>query len=306
MAQCWWTYTHLLTYSLTYDLQYDIFNIGKLGLVSAIGDLPLLGVFAYVFEDVRKSGPDYEKFEDAVISLAIAACVLHMMAYASRGVIFVLTSGLRRKNEGSFYSYLPNFGDGLTSLVGLVQFFVVILLIVTFDAGSHDGLTKQEDQQHMHNCVRVLAITLGINMLCNFMAVCSFLNHWVFSHEQLTDRPFASGLVVCLGVFDVSFLDLLSNDEQHDKDVKYAATSTHACDPTSTLSLRPLHLACNHMHLACNPTHLSLRPHAPQVRRHDHRPLDTARAQSTRADRHHHGYQGRPQRPHPNPSPPKC
>ena len=246
--------THLLTYSLTYALQYDIFNIGKLGLVSAIGDLPLLGVFAYVFEDVRKSGPDYEKFEDAVISLAIAACVLHMMAYASRGVIFVLTSGLRRKNEGSFYSYLPNFGDGLTSLVGLVQFFVVILLIVTFDAGSHDGLTKPEDQQHMHNCVRVLAITLGINMLCNFMAVCSFLNHWAFSHEQLTDRPFASGLVVCLGVFDVSFLDLLSNDEQTDKDVKYAATSTHACDPTSTLSLRP--------HAP------SLQPHAPNLQPH--------------------------------------
>ena len=92
----------MLTFSLTYFYrQNDVFNIGKLGLVSAIGDLPLLGVFAYVFEDVRKSGPDYEKFEDAVISLAIAACVLHMIVYASRGVVFTLTSGLRRKNEGN-------------------------------------------------------------------------------------------------------------------------------------------------------------------------------------------------------------
>ena len=72
----------------------------------------------------------------------------------------------------------------------------------------------------MHNCVRVLMVTLGINMLCNFLATCSFLNHWEFSHEQLTDRPFASALVVILCVFDVSLLDLLSNDEQHDKDVK--------------------------------------------------------------------------------------
>lgn len=263
----------MLTFSLTYFYrQNDVFNIGKLGLVSAIGDLPLLGVFAYVFEDVRKSGPDYEKFEDAVISLAIAACVLHMIVYASRGVVFTLTSGLRRKNEGSLYSYLPKFGDGLTSLVGLVQFFVVILLIVTFDAGSHDGLTKQEDQEHMHNCVRVLAITLGINMLCNFMAVCSFLNHWAFSHEQLTERPFASGLVVCLGAFDVSFLDLLSNDEQTDKDVKYAATrtqacnpmgaqacnltSTHGCNPTSTHAYDLTHPAYGPMHPACGLTHL--------------------------------------------------
>ena len=72
----------------------------------------------------------------------------------------------------------------------------------------------------MHNCVRVLMVTLGINMLCNFLATCSFLNHWEFSHEQLTDRPFASALVVILCVFDVSLLDLLSNDEQTDKDVK--------------------------------------------------------------------------------------
>ena len=39
------------------DRQHDVCNIGKLGLVSAIGDVPLLGVFAYVFEDVRQSGP---------------------------------------------------------------------------------------------------------------------------------------------------------------------------------------------------------------------------------------------------------
>ena len=108
------------------DRQHDVFNIGKLGLVSAIGDVPLLGVFAYVFEDVRQSGSDrglvaYEDFEDAVLGLAISACVLHMAVYAARGVVFTLASGLRRKNEGSLYSYLPKFGDGLTSLVGLVQ-----------------------------------------------------------------------------------------------------------------------------------------------------------------------------------------
>ena len=69
--------------------------------------------------------------------------------------------------------------------------------------------------------------------------VCSFLNHWVFSHEHLTNRPFASGLVVCLGVFDVSFLDLLSNDEQTDKDVKCVATSTPCLQPHEHPSLRP-------------------------------------------------------------------
>ena len=75
---------------------------------------------------MRQSGSDrglvtYEDFEDAVLALAISACVLHMAVYAARGVVFTLASGLRRKNEGSLYSYLPKFGDGLTSLVGLVQ-----------------------------------------------------------------------------------------------------------------------------------------------------------------------------------------
>ena len=136
-----------------------------------------MATFCYVFENVRKPCGNFPRpecadrpinattghltqlaaevraYQDPVLGLAIFAIVLHIVIYLSRGVVFVFCSGLRRRNEGAFYTYLPKFGDGLTSVVGVVQFLLMGLLAVVYEAGSHNGDTSGEHRDHMRNCI---------------------------------------------------------------------------------------------------------------------------------------------------------
>lgn len=59
-------------------------------------------------------------------------------------------------------------------------------------------------------------ILLGIcvaYVLCNLRLAVSFLNHWRFSHANLSDYSFSSTFVVLLSALDASALNLIAQDD---------------------------------------------------------------------------------------------
>jgi len=236
------------------DRRDDVFNISKLGLWAAFFDIPLLSCMVATYENLRKpcavpqaraecefqamnettgqpiAFPHEAGYIDPLLGFSIFVYSVHIIVYASRGIVVTVCARLRRKNEGGFYSYLPNFGDGLTCCVGVIQYLMMGVLVAIYDQGSkykgpdggiYGNGMSEEDQDHCFHAMRFLLFTMGISLITNMALSISFLNHYTFSHDQLTNNPFASGMVFACSLVDGGLLDLLSNDPQTDKDIKY-------------------------------------------------------------------------------------
>lgn len=206
--------------ALVADRRVDVFALRKLGAMTACCmDIPLLIVFS---ANMDWSWRNHGGYRDPFQALAIVVTAIHAAIYLARGIVVMVCGSLRKKSERRIH--LPDLRDVLTIIVSFIQLILFAALIAVYEEGGrHSRGLVEEERATLFNATCAASAFLAIYVLANVGASVSFLNHYRFSHSNLTDYSFSSAFVCVAAAIDGQMLSMLSQDDVATREVKRAA-----------------------------------------------------------------------------------
>jgi len=204
--------------------------------------------FFFIFFNLLTGDGSSESF----VLLFTTFTFLHNCFYCIRAAIVAITRALRRPSD--LKTYFWSVGDYALLALAFIQFVLLCLLglcclqgkakgekcRVPFEPGSggvFDDFNRTQSV-YEHECEPImpkdqtnamtgyflwLAFFIVVYMAANQCSAYSFLNHFRFSHQWISDHPFKSTLVVILGTFDAEWLNGLAQEQNIRMEVKRTA-----------------------------------------------------------------------------------
>ncbi|KAL1507730.1 hypothetical protein AB1Y20_007343 [Prymnesium parvum] len=230
----------------------DMEHFMQLGAVSAITtNIPLFFIF---FDLLVTKGGTREPF----VILMTMFTLLHSCFYCIRAGIILITKNLRRPSN--LKTFFLGQGDYALLLVAAVQLVLVLMLSICCIQGSSKGkacvepfepgsgglfddfnrtrsiyeaecetLLPPETTSALSWYFFLIIFFVAIYGFSNLFASISFLNHFRFSHQWISDHPFTSTCLVTLGIVDAQWLNGLAQEQNIRLEVKRTAMFTSLC-----------------------------------------------------------------------------
>ena len=222
---CTYSAIHPEALRMLADRRVDVFALRKLGVLPALLlDIPIV---VQCMRFLAQYGWNFFVFVAAISSFA------HALIFLARALVVAITGDLRRKpyvpdvNMGDAPFSRMSLGDVATLLVSLFHLFLICCLIGLYNHGWFFGPFMGFPDGAAGACqlayYAVLIIVFSL-IFANLCTAASFLNHWEYSHETISDHSYISAVVFLLCGFDVGWLNLLSTDAIAVREVKRTAS----------------------------------------------------------------------------------
>ena len=201
------------------DRRKDVMTFRKMGIVPVFTTgMPLAITLGELW------GKHIEGTE--LIGFTVTVVSMHGFYFLFRSLAVMLTDRLRRtsvqrKLVGT--GGLCSIGDAFCLAASLMQFMLVLFCLALWIQAAAFGPRYGIDPDHvplLRSCYTLL-ILLGCGyFLANWFTAYSFLNHFAFSHERISDRSYTTATVITLCTFDGSWLTMLAQDAVAEREVK--------------------------------------------------------------------------------------
>ena len=195
----------------------DAMALRSLGFLPALLlDLPIASLC------VRFLFTQHYGMDSLVLWVAILSTA-HGLLFFYSALIATITADLRRtpQVEDGFerVSVFDVFGLAFSTLHFALMGALVALYFYGWRYGDMVGFEADQAASCRNFLYWAIAI-LAASCASNLSACCSFLNHYIFSHADVAEYSYFTGVVLLLGTIDPAWLNFLSKDETAVREVK--------------------------------------------------------------------------------------
>ena len=207
------------------DRRADVYFLRKLGALPAlVMDLPIVILSVRFLVTYGWN---------TMVLFVGAASLAHGLIYLSRAIVVALTATLRRtpyvpdvaNGEPPFYR--ATLGDVASMFASMLQLGLLCALLGVYYHGYSYGLYMgftEDEARACNGAFWALSFIIIAYLIANLCCSISFLNHFTFSHENIAEKSYRSGLCVVLSLLDGAWLNLIAEETVAVREVKRAAS----------------------------------------------------------------------------------
>jgi len=194
------------------DRHMDVCHFRAIAVVPiAVSSFPLAIQFGLAYGDHS---------DNALLLFTLFLLTIHSLVFGMRGIAVGLAKWHLRPAQKRVNCCGP--GDLASLFLGAIQYMLLMCTSVLYLQAYNEGTCCFSDSERnfLFSCFVAIQIFIGLYTVSNWLTAFSFINHFRFSTVNLVNYSYQTAFTLCMCTFDVSWLNLLSQDEVTSREVK--------------------------------------------------------------------------------------